>query len=125
MNHPNLLDRSTLIRNRAEPFDITGQSVIGTAHDGTIVYWNAGAAQMYGWPADDVLGRNIIDVTPSEQMREQAAEIMARLGEGETWSGWFAVRRRDGSEFMAEVRDVPVFDDTGELVGVLGISRVI
>jgi PAS domain S-box-containing protein len=112
-----------LITAKAEPFDIVGQSVIGTAPDGTIIFWNEAAAELYGWRASDVLGRNILDVTPSAQLREHAAAIMARLCVGETWSGRFLVRRRDGRQFLAEVRDLPVFDDRGELAGVLGISK--
>jgi PAS domain S-box-containing protein len=125
MNKLELLDRTPLITAKAEPFDIVGQSVIGTAPDGTIVFWNEAAIELYGWRTEDVLGRNIVDITPSAQQREQAAAIMARLSAGETWSGYFMVRRRDGRQFLAEVRDVPVFDDTGELVGVLGISKAV
>jgi PAS domain S-box-containing protein len=124
MSKQKQIDRTALIRTMAEPFDIAGQSVIGTAGDGTIVYWNSGAAEMYGWPAQEALGRNVVDVTPCPQAREQAKEIMQRLCEGETWSGRFSVRRRDGSEFVADVWDVPVFDDGGQLAGILGISTV-
>ena len=120
-----VLDRTLLIRAKAEPFDISGQSVIGTTADGTIVYWNESAVELYGWRVDDVLGRNVVDITPSAQTREQASAIMARLRTGETWSGDFMVRRRDGSQFRAEVRDVPVFDDTGELIGIIGISKAV
>jgi hypothetical protein len=46
---------------------------------------------------------------------------MARSGE--IWSGEFTVRRRNGTEFVAHVRDVLVFDISGRLIGIVGISR--
>ncbi|HZS04187.1 MAG TPA: PAS domain S-box protein [Blastocatellia bacterium] len=98
------------------------QAVIVTDPDGTIIYWNPFAEELYGWRADEVLGCNIIEVTPAEGRQEQAAEIMARLAAGECWSGEFEVRRRDGTNFPAQVTDSPIFDNRGKLVGIIGIS---
>src|SRR4051794_21668211 len=67
-------------------------SVIVTTPDGTISYWNRGAEALFGWSADEVLGQNILTVTPSEAVVESAADIMAQLRAGATWSGEFALR---------------------------------
>ena len=115
--------RSLSIREMAEPLDIAGQSVIATSDDGTIVYWSKGAAELYGWDASEAVGRNIVDITPSAHTREQAIEILSLLTEGQTWNGNFPVRRRNGTEFVAHVRDVPVFDRDGQLIGIVGISK--
>jgi PAS domain S-box-containing protein len=115
--------RNLTIREMAEPFDIAGQSVIATSADGTIVYWSKGAVELYGWEAREAVGRNIVDITPTSQTRQQAIEIMTLLAEGETSSGRFRVRRRDGSEFLVHVRDVPVLDRSGNLIGIVGISK--
>src|SRR4051812_16034916 len=61
-------------------------SVIVTAPNGTINYWNRGAEAMFGWPAEEVLGQNILTVTPSASMAESAADILAQLRAGATWS---------------------------------------
>jgi PAS domain S-box-containing protein len=111
------------IRAHAAVFDIRGQSVIGTTVDGNIVYWNNDAAELYGWPEAEALGRDITEVTPAEQTREEAVGIMTQLSQGRIWTGSFMVRRRDGREFLAHVRDVPVRDvKTGELIGIVGVS---
>ena len=115
--------RSLTIRQMAEPLDIAGQSVIATSEDGTIVYWSRGATELYGWEASEAVGRNIVDITPTAQTRQQAVEIMSLLAAGETWNGSFPVKRRNGSEFLAHVRDVPVFDRSGTLIGIVGISK--
>jgi PAS domain S-box-containing protein len=98
------------------------QAVIATDLDGTIVYWNRYAEQLYGWEASEALGRHILEVTPSNLSRRQAATVWSWLQRGETWSGELLLRRRDGSEFTALVTDAPLLDANGSLVGVVGVS---
>ncbi|MBV9109377.1 MAG: PAS domain S-box protein, partial [Gemmatimonadetes bacterium] len=102
--------------------DLVEQAVIVTDPDGTIRSWNRCAEQLYGWRSVEVMGRNILDVTPASTSREQAAEIMDRLQAGESWSGEFSVRRRDGTSFIVHVTDTPVFDAAGKLSGLVGVS---
>jgi PAS domain S-box-containing protein len=111
------------IREAAEVFDIPGQAVIGTMLDGTIVYWNLGAEVLYGWPSADVIGRNILDVTPSDMSVAEGEGIMKALQKGHTWTGEFGARTRSGRSVTVHVRDVPVRDSSGELIGIIGISK--
>ena len=98
------------------------QAVIATDLEGTIVYWNSFAEQLYGWSAAEALGANALEIITAEAMLEQAADIMSRLRAGKSWSGEFLVRRKDGTVFAAMVTDSPIFSELGELVGVVGIS---
>jgi PAS domain S-box-containing protein len=98
-------------------------AVIVTMPTGEIVRWNRAAQQIYGWTAEELLGRNISDVTVPAESAAQADEIMDRLRDGHTWSGEFLVRRRDGSNFWARVTDSPVLDQSGNLVAIIGVSR--
>jgi PAS domain S-box-containing protein len=110
------------LRFRAQLLDAVAQAIIATDVSGRIVYWNAAAEALYGWRADEVLGRQVLDVTVAEPSRVDGAEIMTRLQRGETWSGEFLVRRRDGTTFSALVTDSPVFDAAGHVTGIVGIS---
>jgi diguanylate cyclase (GGDEF)-like protein/PAS domain S-box-containing protein len=98
------------------------QAVIATDVAGTILYWNPFAEKLYGWAAAEAMGRNIIDLVPADTSAERAAQIMARLQAGCSWSGEFLVRHRDGSTFPMHVTDSPIRDDQGRLIGVIGIS---
>ena len=102
--------------------DAVGQAVMATEPDGTLIFWNRAAERLYGWSAAEVLGRNVMDVTPSDATKEQAHRIMASVRAGACWEGTFQVRRRDGSVFPAFVTDTPVFDDGGELIAIIGVS---
>jgi PAS domain S-box-containing protein len=99
-----------------------GHAVIATDLGGRIVRWNAAAERLYGWTAEEILGRNIADVTVSEAGKEHGDDIMQSLREGRPWSGGFTVVRKDGSTFSALVTDVGVRTDDGRLVGIVGAS---
>ena len=99
-----------------------GQSVIATDLSGIVIYWNNAAEKMYGWSSVEAIGQNIISLTPTQSTREQAAELMKKLSEGESWTGEFIVKRKDGSSFPALVTDTPILDSNGKLTGIIGIS---
>lgn len=102
--------------------DAVGQAIIATDPQGKIVYWNRAAEKLYGWSAEEVMGRPIVEVTPSEEFLERADEIMSELMAGRSWSGEFVVRRKDGSTFPAMVTDTPVYDEQGTLLAIIGVS---
>jgi PAS domain S-box-containing protein len=109
-------------RLQARLLNAVGQAIVATDLKGNITYWNLAAEQLYGWQEAEVLGRNIVDVTPAENSQEQARGIMNRLIEGEHWSGEFIAKRRDGTVFAAIVTNAPITDDKGEIIGVIGVS---
>jgi PAS domain S-box-containing protein len=106
------------IRFQARLLDAVGQAIIATNTQGRIIYWNRAAEELYGWPKEEVMGRPIVEVTPSEEM----LEIMSELRAGRSWSGEFVVQRKDGSTFPAMVTDTPVHDEQGNLEGIIGVS---
>ncbi|MBA2671712.1 MAG: PAS domain S-box protein [Gemmatimonadetes bacterium] len=113
---------SETIFGYARLFDAPGQAVIATDVSGAILYWSRAAALLYGWREEEVLGANVVDITPAVDMREDAEQIMERLRKGRGWSGEFTVQRRDGTQVQVNVRDLPVRNSVGELIGVVGVS---
>lgn len=107
----------------ARELDVTSRAVVATDVRGVIVYWSRGAEMMFGWAADEVMGRAIMDVTVAASSAERARELMDTLRQGDPWSGDFLVQHRDGRRFSARVTDIPVLDDDGALLGIVGISR--
>ena len=110
------------IQSHARLFDTSRQAVIATTLSGEIVHWNSAAETMYGWSAGEVHGRYVNDVTPTDVSREDGERIMKALQAGRTWAGSFRVRSRNGQEFEVAVRDIPVRDSSGEMIGIVGIS---
>src|SRR5579872_5058879 len=96
-----------LIVAEARARDDGDVAVIATDARGVILYWSAGAESLYGWPAHDALGRDILGVTPTHGSSEEAATIMEELRNGRLWTGIFILQRRDGTPIMVHVTDVP------------------
>ena len=125
INFRDITDRKELetrLQLHAHLLDEIGEAVMATDLDGKIIYWNKAAEKLYGWAAEEVIGKDVLDVTPSQMSKAQAAEIMEALRKGESWSGEFIVQRKDGSTFSALVTDSPFFDSNGKLAGSIGIS---
>ena len=99
------------------------RAIIATDASGSIIYWGDGAEQMYGWTRAEVLGKAIVEITPSDFSRDLAESVLATLMEGHPWSGEFQVRGKNGQRFEARVTDIPVHDKEGRLIGIVGISR--
>jgi PAS domain S-box-containing protein len=88
------------------------------ALDGTIHTWNAGAEQLFGYRADEVIGKPVTILYPPERLGE-LDEILRRLGGGEAITQFDTVRRRkDGTDVNVSLGISPVRAKSGEIVGV-------
>ncbi|MDB4937299.1 MAG: Phytochrome, two-component sensor histidine kinase, partial [Labilithrix sp.] len=103
--------------------DAIGEAVIVTDPSGNVASWNRAAEALYGWSASDAIGKNIIELTPSDLSRDKAQEILERLSHGASWQGELVVRRSDGTPFVARVTDAPLLGDDGQLTGIIGVSQ--
>jgi PAS domain S-box-containing protein len=99
------------------------QAVIATDAAGCVTFWNHHAEALYGWAAGEAIGRNIVEVLVSPEQTKRAGEIMAAVSRGKMWQGEFEIQRRDGTRFFAEVIDSPVVDESGNIIGIIGISH--
>lgn len=97
-------------------------AIIATDAEGIVTTWNARAEAVYGWTRDEAVGRPISELTVAADSEAEAAEIMERLAAGESWQGPFRVKRKDGTVFTTFVRNSPLNDGNGGLIGVVGVS---
>ena len=110
------------IRFQAELLNAVGQAVIATDARGIVTYWNRAAERTYGWSTEEALGRDILELAPTETSRDDAERIMETLREGGTWSGELEVRGREGRPFPALISNAPILDEWGEFIGIVGVS---
>jgi PAS domain S-box-containing protein len=110
------------IRLQADLLQSVEQAVIATDNNGIINYFNPYAEKLYGWKKEEVLGKPIYQVTVPEEQLESASKIMAELTKGNSWSGEYKVRKKDGTLFDIAITNSPYFDSTGQLAGVIGVS---
>lgn len=106
----------------ASLLDQVQNAVIGADAEGRIVYWNKAAETVYQWTAEEVMGRNIADVTVPPESMAEAVRIMEQLGREGHWAGEFRVRRKDGTTFPAFVTDSVMRRPDGSIAGFVGIT---
>lgn len=111
------------IRLRSLFLDSVKAAVIATDLSGIVNYWNRFAEELYGWRAEEVLGRNIMEITVSSEDEEVGRKHMATVLEGGSWAGEFQVRCKDQGSVSAFVTLSAVQDEDGGIVGVVGVSQ--
>jgi len=101
--------------------DATEQAVVSVDLDGVVTSWNRGAEQLYGWSADEVIGRPHDVVLPDGAT--SATAIQAIVAGGAVGAVEARRVRRDGSIVMVGETTAPVRDDDGAVIGVATIAR--
>jgi two-component system, cell cycle sensor histidine kinase and response regulator CckA len=97
-------------------------SVIVTDLAGIVTYWNKGATKLFGWSADEMLGRHYADRF-DEPMRSWIRGQIASRAEGIDWDGEFEDYRHDGTRVWIDSRVRRITDQHGTAVGILAIAR--
>ncbi len=93
------------------------QSIAAIDRHGTVSYFNPAAERLFGWSAEEVLGKSMFDLSVPPSMREEAAAAVSGIGRGEPWKGEFPLLKRNGETFIAEISDSPIRDTSGNIVG--------
>jgi PAS domain S-box-containing protein len=89
--------------------------------DRTLRFWNKGAERLYGWTAEEVMGRTMEEfMYPNSQAL--AAAMAQAVSNGGDWNGELEQRTRDGVTVHVETRATVVRDAQGRINGVLGIN---
>jgi PAS domain S-box-containing protein len=116
------MDPGRQVHFQAQLLNAVEQAVIATDLNGVVTYWSRCAERLYGWAAEEALGRSILELNIPPEGLPQAEEIMDCLGAGKVWSGDVILRHKDGHTFPVQVTDSPVLDDGGRMVAIVGIS---
>jgi PAS domain S-box-containing protein len=100
----------------------TEDAIVGTDPDFRLAVWNAGAERLYGYRADEALGRHAREMATYEGDRSRY-ELESSLLETGRARTELTARRRDGTFVDVEIVVVAVRDDRNDLVGYLGVHR--
>jgi PAS domain S-box-containing protein len=103
--------------------DSSQDAIIGKTLDGVITHWNKAAEQMYGYTAQEIIGRNISTLCPKDRV-DEIPGILARLRHGERVEYFESVRvTKDGKRLNVSVCISPILDQEGNVVGASAIAR--
>jgi len=98
-------------------------AIISKTLDGIITSWNAGAARLYGFTAEEAVGQPITIVIPQERWSEEDV-ILERLRRGEGIDHFETVRKaRDGRLIEVSLTTSPIRDRAGRIIGASKVAR--
>jgi PAS domain S-box-containing protein len=113
VSHEDVTERR-LSQNRARSQSLLLNEVNVAVHttdlSRVVQSWNAGAEQLFGWTAEEAIGRHVHELIVASDMPIDP-EIHRRIGAGE-WEGDVVLARRNGATFPAHVRSRVVGDLT-------------
>ena len=98
-------------------------AIMSKTLDGIITSWNPGAERLFGYRADEVIGRPMLMLFPPEREAEEHM-ILGKIARGEKVEPFETQRlRKDGSKLDISVTISPIVDDTGRIIGASKIAR--
>ncbi|MFO7749195.1 MAG: transporter substrate-binding domain-containing protein [Desulfobacteraceae bacterium] len=90
--------------------------------DGKVLSWNRSAERIFGWQAEEIIGRPL-PIVPADKRHEFDAS-RERVLKGDAFFGKELVRlKKDGSSLSISLSVAPVRNDKGETVGILGAAE--
>lgn len=98
-------------------------AIIGRKLDGTIISWNAGAERIFGYRAEEAIGRFYSFLVPPDRPNE-LDEIREKIKRGERVEHYESVRLAKGGKLVDISLTVsPIKDARGALVGLSVVGR--
>ena len=97
-------------------------AVIVTDDDGTVSYWNERASALYGYSAEEALGREVTDLNIGPTGTDEAQAIMDSVLVNGSWEGDYEARRADGSVLPVHVTLERIVDEEIDFHGIVGAS---
>lgn len=98
-------------------------AIISKSLNGIITSWNRGAERLFGYTAEEAIGRSITMLIPEDRIDEEP-EVLARIRRGETIDHYETVRRRkDGSMINISLTVSPMTNTQGRIIGASKIAR--
>jgi PAS domain S-box-containing protein len=122
-NHASTGDDDLLRARLAAIVESSDDAIISKTLEGVIRTWNKGAQRIFGYTADEAVGKNITMLIPPDRIGEEG-EIIAKLKRGERIEHYETIRVcKDGTCLDISLTISPIRDSTGQVVGASKIAR--
>jgi len=117
------LEAEQVARHLASIVESSDDAIVSKTLDGVITSWNRGAERLFGYTAEEAVGKPITIIFPQERHGEET-EILDRIRRGDRVDHYETVRRRkDGSLVEISLTVSPVRNAQGRIAGASKIAR--
>ncbi len=116
-------DQSVQLALLAAIVESSDDAIVSKSLEGRILTWNGGAARMFGYAAEEVVGKPITIIIPPE-LRDEEQRILEKLRRGERIDHFDTVRiTKDGRRIAISLTVSPVRNARGTIVGASKVAR--
>lgn len=109
------------IHEQAKLLDVATDAILVRGLDSKILYWNKGAERLYGWQAEEVIGKNANEFLYPENS-QQAKIALKKVMDTGSWQGELNKIRKDGKEVIVESHWTVVRDEKGNVKSILTVD---
>jgi len=103
--------------------DSSQDAIIGKNLDGIITHWNKGAEHIYGYTAQEMIGRPITVLAPNDR-QDEIPTILEKIRNGERVEYFESLRvTKDKRTLNVSISVSPIYDSDGRIVGASTIAR--
>jgi PAS domain S-box-containing protein len=107
----------------AKSVESSNDAIINKSLDGIITSWNKGAERIYGYSAEEILGKPISILEPPT-LEGETDELAELIKQGDEIHNYETLRlRKDGTIINASIALSPVYDTSGQLTAMLVVAR--
>ncbi len=111
------------IKILANAVESSNDAIITTSLEGVVTSWNKGAEQVYGYSAEEILGKNV-SVIEAPNLKGEIGQLIEKIKNNEKVQYYETLRlKKDGTPVNVSVSLSPIFNSSGELIAVSAISR--
>ena len=103
--------------------ELSDDAILSKDLNGVIMSWNHAAQRLFGYTAEEALGRSVTMIIPTERLDEEPV-ILGRVRRGERIDHYETIRqRKDGTLVDISLTVSPIKNEKGEVVGASKIAR--
>ena len=101
----------------------SNDAMIACTLDGVITGWNTGAERIYGYAAEEIVGKPLHMLIPPERL-DEFPQMLNTVKRGESLANYESIRlRKDGKKLSVSLTDSPIRGDGGRITGLSSIAR--
>ena len=110
-------------RHLAKVVESSDDAIISKNLDSTIMSWNRAAERLFGYTAEEALGRSIRMIIPNDRQHEED-DVLAQIRAGRPITHFETIRQHKSGRLVPISLTVsPIYDDAGTVIGASKIAR--
>jgi diguanylate cyclase (GGDEF)-like protein/PAS domain S-box-containing protein len=110
-------------RELEQVIEQSGESIVVKDLDAVVTLWNKEATALYGFTAQEAIGRTLRELHAAELSDADYGRVLARIRAGKPTDAIVERRRKNGETLQVRNRTTPLTDARGKLIGEITIAR--